>query len=128
MDDEQRQPVARGHNAALGRYGERLAERHLTGLGMVVLDRNWRGSAGELDLVLRDGGVLVVCEVKTRTSTVCGTPHEAVNADKLGRLRRLAAEWLSQHDTRAAGVRIDIVAVLRPRRGPSLLEHVAGVG
>ena len=51
---------------ALGGYGERVAERHLVGLGLVVLDRNWRCEDGEIDLVLRDGTVLVVCEVKTR--------------------------------------------------------------
>ena len=41
---------------------------------MVLLDRNWRCDAGEIDLVLRDGNVLVICEVKTRTSTDYGAP------------------------------------------------------
>ena len=40
---------------ALGAYGEALAARHLVEQGMVVLDRNWRCDAGEVDLVLRDG-------------------------------------------------------------------------
>jgi putative endonuclease len=56
---------------ALGAYGERVAASHLAGQGMVVLDRNWHCELGELDLVLRDGGVLVACEVKTRSSGVC---------------------------------------------------------
>jgi putative endonuclease len=116
------------HNQGLGNYGERLAERHLVGLGMLVLDRNWRCAMGELDLVLREGSVLVVCEVKTRTSVEFGTPHEAVTEAKLQRLRRLAARWLSEHDVHAHGVRIDVVAVLRPRRGPSVIDHVRGVG
>ena len=52
---------------ALGAYGETLAARLLTvERGMVLLDRNWRCPEGELDLVLRDGDVLVACEVKTR--------------------------------------------------------------
>src|SRR3546814_6257662 len=51
---------------ALGRYGEDVAERFLREQGMVVLDRNWRCAEGELDLVLREGEVLVACEVKTR--------------------------------------------------------------
>ncbi|MGZ4474780.1 MAG: YraN family protein, partial [Nocardioides sp.] len=38
----------------MGRYGEAVAERHLVGQGLVVLDRNWRGAAGEIDLVLRE--------------------------------------------------------------------------
>jgi len=113
---------------ALGGYGERLAARHLTEQGMVVLDRNWRCDLGELDLVLRDGDVLVVCEVKTRTSEVCGTPHEAITADKLARLRRLAARWVADHDVHPTDLRLDLVAVLRPRRGPSHVDHVRGLG
>ena len=113
---------------ALGAYGERLAARHLTEQGLVVLDRNWRCDAGEIDLVLRDGPVLVVCEVKTRTSDACGTPHEAVTPDKVARLRRLAARWMTEHDVHPDDVRLDLVAVLRPRRGASLVDHVRGIG
>jgi putative endonuclease len=113
---------------ALGRYGETLAARHLVQQGMILLDRNWRCDEGELDLVLRDGDVLVVCEVKTRSGVECGTPHEAVDDPKLDRLRRLAARWSEAHDIHPLDVRVDLVAVLRPRRGPSTLEHVRGIG
>lgn len=112
----------------MGAFGERLAARHLTALGMVVLDRNWRCDCGEIDLVLRDGDVLVVCEVKTRSSTACGTPHEAITPAKLARLRRLAARWVSAHDLHPRDVRIDLVAIVRPRRGPSQIDHVRGLG
>ena len=44
-----------------------MAERHLVAAGFVILDRNWRCRAGEIDIVALDGDVLVVCEVKTRT-------------------------------------------------------------
>lgn len=113
---------------ALGAFGERLAEQHLVAAGMVVLDRNWRCPVGEIDLVLRDGDVLVVCEVKTRRSVDHGTPHEAVDDTKLDRLRRLGTAWQCAHDVAAPDVRVDLVAVLRPRRGPSIVEHVQGVG
>src|SRR3954454_7868938 len=113
---------------ALGLYGERLAARHLTEQGLVVLDRNWRCPVGEIDLVLRDGDVLVVCEVKTRTSSVCGTPHEAITPVKLARLRRVGGAWVHEHDVHPADLRLDLVAVLRPRRGPSEIEHVRGLG
>lgn len=113
---------------ALGAYGESLAARHLVAQGMVVLDRNWRCDAGEIDLVLRDGDVLVVCEVKTRSSVRCGTPQEAVTDIKVARLRRLAARWLADHSVHPRDVRIDMVAILRPRRGASLVDHVRGIG
>lgn len=113
---------------ALGAYGEDLAARHLTRAGMVLLDRNWRCEAGELDLVLRDGHVLVACEVKTRSSDRCGTPHEAVTDAKLDRLRRLAVRWRTDHGVGPVEMRVDLVAVLRPRRGASVVEHVRGIG
>jgi putative endonuclease len=112
---------------ALGAYGERLAARHLVQQGLVVLDRNWRCPAGEIDLVLRDGDVLVVCEVKTRTSDACGSPHEAITPVKLDRLKRLALLWAEEHGIRPAETRIDLVAVDRPRRGPSTVDHVRGL-
>ena len=115
-------------NRALGAYGESLAERHLVGLGMAVLDRNWRCPAGEIDLVLREGDVLVVCEVKTRRGVEFGTPHEAVTEAKLERLHRLADRWREEHGLASVEVRVDLVAVLRPRRGPSVIEHVRGLG
>ena len=90
--------TARGettHHQALGRYGETLAERHLTGLGMVLLDRNWRCPDGEADLVLRDGSTLVVCEVKTRSNLDHGSPHEAVTPEKVERMGRVAHAWLT---------------------------------
>lgn len=127
MTDSTKSP-ARGRRQALGRYGEQRAEQHLTALGMTVLDRNWRCDEGELDLVLRDGSCLVVCEVKTRTSFSHGSPHEAVTDAKLARLQRLALRWIEAHHVRPPDVRVDLVAVLRPTRGRALVEHVRGIG
>ncbi len=112
----------------LGRYGEAYAARHLTARGMVVLDRNWRCGAGEIDLVLRDGDDLVVCEVKTRSSTAYGSPLEAVTPAKADRLQRLAALWIEQRGIRPGGVRIDLVGVLLRPRGAPQVEHAVGVG
>jgi putative endonuclease len=116
-----------GVTRALGAYGETLAARHLVQQGMVLLDRNWRCEAGEIDLVLRDGRVLVVCEVKTRSGIGFGHPHEAVTAAKVDRLTRLGVRWQEAHGVAAPELRIDLVCVVRPRRGPSTLDHVRGV-
>ena len=115
-------------NGALGAYGERVAARHLVAEGLVVLDRNWRCDAGELDLVLRDGDVLVFCEVKTRSGTAYGHPLEAVDAVKTDRLVRLAARWMEERGVEGADVRFDAVAVVRSLRGAAEVEHVRGLG
>lgn len=112
---------------ALGAYGEQVALRHLLEQGMVLLDRNWRCKEGEIDLVLRDGPALVVCEVKTRSSAECGSPHEAVGAVKLERLVRLAERWCDARGVHPPEVRVDLVAVQRGPRGAAQVEHVRGI-
>ena len=116
------------HNSNLGSYGERVAARRLVDLGMVLVDRNWRCELGEVDLVLRDGDVLVFCEVKTRSSAAYGHPLEAVSPVKGERLRRLAARWVEEHGVDPPEIRIDLVGVLLADRGAAEVEHVQGVG
>ncbi len=112
---------------AVGRYGERVAARFLQDAGMEILERNWRCRAGELDLVARDGAVLVFCEVKTRSSTAYGDPAEAVGREKSARLRRLAAAWLDEQTDRFPEVRFDVVSVLRRPAGAAHVDHFRGV-
>ncbi|MFD0058231.1 YraN family protein [Streptomyces sp. NPDC127168] len=114
---------------ALGKYGETLAARRLTGAGMTVLERNWRcGRTGEIDIVARDGDVLVVCEVKTRRNGSFEHPMAAVTPEKAERLRRLAERWIQAHGgAPPGGVRIDLVGVLLPQRGAPVVEHARGV-
>jgi len=115
------------HNTSLGARGEAEAADHLVAGGMVVLDRNWRCDAGEIDLVLREGRTLVICEVKTRSSLRYGSPLEAVDERKAARLRRLAARWMACHDVRPDDVRIDLVGVLMPGSARPEIDHVRGV-
>ncbi|WP_069773278.1 MULTISPECIES: YraN family protein [unclassified Streptomyces] len=118
--------LARG---ALGRYGEDLAARRLAEAGMTVLERNWRcGRTGEIDIVARDGDVLVVCEVKTRRGGGFQHPMAAVTPEKAERLRALAARWIQAHGgAPPGGVRIDLVGVVLPHRGAPVVEHARGV-
>ncbi|MBK3623586.1 YraN family protein [Streptomyces sp. MBT49] len=118
--------LARG---ALGRYGEDLAARRLADAGMTVLERNWRcGRTGEIDIVARDGDVLVLCEVKTRRGGGFQHPMAAVTPEKAQRLRDLAQRWIQEHGgAPPGGVRIDLVGVLLPRRGAAVVEHARGV-
>jgi putative endonuclease len=100
----------------LGRQGEALAEATYRERGYRVLARNWRnGRSGELDLVLSQGRQLVVCEVKTRSSTAFGVPAEAVDRRKQARLRALTGAFLAAHELRPAGIRFDVASVLDGR-------------
>ena len=99
---------------------------YLVGQGMVVLDRNWRCDAGEIDAILRDGDVLVFAEVKTRRTDRYGEPVESVRPAKARRLHRLAARWLDESGLRAREVRFDVVGVLVPADGPATVRHLRG--
>jgi putative endonuclease len=98
---------------ALGDYGESLVVAHYESLGYQVVARNWRVRAGEIDIVVRGEGVLVFCEVKTRSSDRFGTGAEAVTAVKQQRIRRVAAEFLASADApgRTGAIRFDVAVV-----------------
>jgi putative endonuclease len=115
---------------AVGRHGEELAARHLEAAGLQILARNWRCREGELDIVARDGSVLVFAEVKTRSSLAFGLPAEAVNRAKSARIRQLALRWMmAQRDEPDpvfwSEVRFDVLSVVR---GPGGFDvtHLAG--
>jgi|SRR5664279_2428491 len=108
----------------LGARGEDLAADHLISAGLEILDRNWRCSHGELDIVARDRDEVVFVEVKTRSSVLFGHPFESVTATKVARLRRLASAWCEAHEGSSAAIRIDAIAVIVPARGVVEIEHL----
>jgi putative endonuclease len=114
------------HSDELGRRGEDVAAEYLSGIGLVVLSRNWRCRGGEIDLVATDGERLVVCEVKTRSGTGYGEPAEGVTPAKAARIRRVAAAWLRTHRVGWCEIRFDVLAVLCPPDGPVTVEHLQG--
>ena len=94
-----------------GRRGEDLAAAWYACHGYDLVARNWRCPTGEVDLIVRRGELLVVCEVKARRTDAYGPPAAAVGRVKQQRLRRLAAEWLATTGVRGVDVRFDVVAV-----------------
>jgi putative endonuclease len=106
---------------SVGRSGEGLAAAWYEDHGYKVLARNWRCRRGEVDLIARQAGVVVFCEVKARTSAAFGLPAEAVGPVKQARLRRLAALWFAEQARSAGGRRVggrarfDVASVLAGR-------------
>lgn len=113
---------------ALGAQGEKLAARYLERLGLEIVQRNWRCSHGELDLVAfdREKDTLVFVEVKTRSGLGFGAPLEAITYAKARRLYQLARLWLAANDCRASRIRIDAVGVLFGESGVQI-SHVKAV-
>jgi putative endonuclease len=111
----------------LGRRGEKLAAKYLTDSGFVIVDRNWRCTQGEIDLVATIGDETAFVEVKTRSSLAYGHPLEAVTTSKLARLRRLAAAWCEAHPGNHDRIRIDVIGIVAPTHGLVEIEHLERV-
>jgi putative endonuclease len=76
----------------------------------VLAENAWAGGY-ELDLVLRRGRTLVICEVKSKGSGGRGDPLEMVSPEKVRRLRRATEAWLAAHPEHAGcAVRFDVAA------------------
>ena len=73
---------------------ERLAGEYLEKQGLCILEKNYRCSLGEIDLIARDGEYLVFVEVKYRTSFHQGYPVSAVNRNKQKKISRVARYYL----------------------------------
>ncbi len=109
----------------VGATGEDLAAAHLQKHGYQILERNYRTPIGEIDLVARHEGALVIIEVKTRRSRRFGSPQEAVHPAKQERLRHLAEYYLQQQDLGEVTVRFDVVGILW-QAGKPVIEVIPG--
>lgn len=102
----------------LGDDGERATAALYRSRGYRVVARNWRSKLGELDLVVERSGVLVFCEVKTRSSSAFGGGYEGVTEAKQRKVRQLAEAFLSQTRMRPAACRFDVASVALARGAP----------
>lgn len=108
-----------------GIWGERQAEQHLRAKGLVILGRRARISVrDEIDLVARDGEILVFVEVKTRKGEMFGRPLSSVDRRKRHALSRAAIRYL-QKLGRPVNFRFDVVEVVGEKDGPGpVIRHV----
>ena len=97
----------------LGRIGEDSASRYLTQQGYRILERNFRITAGEIDLIALDRDTIVFVEVKTRTSDAYGAPELAVDARKQARMTKAALAYLKARKLHQMACRFDVVAITR---------------
>lgn len=99
---------------ALGRDGEDLAHRYLQRQGLLVIARNYRtpGGSAEVDLIARDGEMLVFVEVKTRETDEFGAPDRAIDGVKRDKIRRAALNYLRRSGLAEDRVRFDVVSIV----------------
>lgn len=95
----------------VGTTSEDRAASYLVRHGYRIVERNYRCKVGELDIVARDGDVLVFVEVRSRRSAEFGSALDAVGWHKRKKVSRVALAYLASRKPRFAQARFDVVAI-----------------
>jgi putative endonuclease len=103
--------TAKDARSRIGQKGEDLAFELLKKKGYKVLERNYKSSLGEIDLVAREGKTLVFVEVKTRLSSDFGSAKWAVGPRKQRKLSIVALDYLKRYSLVDQAARFDVVAI-----------------
>jgi len=94
-----------------GVSGESFAVEVLEKSGYQILEQNYRTSLGEIDIIAREGDVLVFVEVKSRRTGQFGSPKLAVTAKKQRKISMVALEYLKQTRQNGEKARFDVVSI-----------------
>jgi len=100
------------HNQALGKLGERIAERWLRKHGYTILARRFKFGRRDIDLVAQRDATVAFVEVKARKGAEFGDPVEAVHHRKQRELSKSAHVWIERHGRSGEQYQFDVVGVL----------------
>jgi len=96
-------------NTQQGRQGEQLASEYLQAHGYTELSRNLHFKFAEADLVMEKGNIIIIVEVKQRSSLAFGSPEEAVGRAKLHKLRLLVQALSTQFPDKE--IQVDVIGI-----------------
>lgn len=115
-------PPTPANSGKLGVEGEKTARSLLESLGYAFLEANYRTPYGEIDLIFRDSGVLVLVEVKTRRTgkKPLQNMEETIDKRKINRILKSAEIYIERSGTVFDEIRIDAVLIENSERGQSV--------
>lgn len=109
------------HNE-FGKKGEQLAVAFLLDKGYTIVERNYRFQKAEIDVIAQKETVLVVAEVKTRSTNYFGNPEEFVNPKKIKLLTMAIDDYVVKNNLDVE-VRFDIIALVK-QNNKFVIEHI----
>lgn len=113
------------HNE-LGKWGEDLAADYLQRKGYTIIERDWKSGRRDLDIVAKNGNVIVFVEVKTRRNSLYGQPEEAVDYRKLQSLQQAINHYIKfRHISQE--VRFDIISIVGTIGSEPDIQHIQNV-
>lgn len=99
-------------NKVTGDSAENIACEYLKKLHYKIIEKNYKHKIGEIDIIAKDGDILVLVEVKFKTTDYFGLPREMVTPYKQQKIRRIAMGYIKQHRLFDTPCRFDVVEIL----------------
>jgi putative endonuclease len=116
------------HNE-LGNLGEEYAQAYLRSKGYLIRHINWHNSTSsgaigklELDIVAEKEGMLVIVEVKTRSTDTFEHPAEAITKRKIRNIINATHEYIFHFDWKGE-TRFDVISAI-PQGQSFKIEHI----
>ena len=107
-----------------GKRGEDLACDLLVKKGYQLVQRNYTYGKGEIDIIAKDGEILVFVEVKSRYNLEYGPPELGITKNKQRQVRRIAEAYLHEKEIIDTDCRVDVVAILFRGKEPPKINHI----
>lgn len=99
------------NNRETGRLGENFARKYLLEKGYSILQQNYSTKYGEIDIIAKDGTLIVFIEVKTRRGISFGYPREAVDKHKQIKIKNMAELYILSKKLTDIPMRFDVIEV-----------------
>jgi putative endonuclease len=97
-----------------GQIAENAACDYLRRQGLKLREKNFRSPAGEIDLIMQDGEIIVFVEVRYRSSDQVTSAVETINSSKRRRIVKAGGHYLQKHRlSNAVFCRFDVVILGR---------------
>ena len=106
-----------------GKAGEIAAVRFLKKSGYKILEKNFRKTYGEIDIIARLGENVAFVEVKTRKSDAFGTPAEFVTKEKQQKIIKCAYTYIQEKDLDAEFT-FDVIEVYMENNKVKNINHI----
>ena len=105
---------------ALGNEAEELACQYLIEHGWEILERNYYAGHAEVDIIAKEGDIIVFIEVKMRSTSHFGSPIEHVDEAKVQRVFEAAECWVQENNFPNSPLRFDVIGILSKKSGSEL--------
>ena len=106
-----------------GRHCEFMARTYLEQQGYLILETNWRSGHKEIDIIAKEGEMLVIVEVKARKNEDFMFAEDAVDEKKIRNLIRATHNYILQKGI-DCDVRFDIITIILGDNGEYRLNHI----